>query len=536
MRTPAILCVALFACAACQRDKGSKDDKSKTKTTAKDEKGQKPKRKPIPAPPDVKEPPADATKTASGLAFKELSKGKGDKKPTRNDSVKVHYTGWRTSGQMYQSTVQNGRPITMPLPHMPPGWVELLTQMTVSEKRRVWMPPKLATKSKSGHGPKEMIVYDVELLSITEAPKVPKNLTAPPKDATKSKSGLAYQQLKAGTGDKKPRAWDQVKVHFTRWTTQGLMTDSSVMRNRPISVQPAKYSPAWEEALALMVVGQSMRLWIPAELAKSRHGKQEPAIVDLELVSITEKPQPPPAPKNVKRPPGNAKKTKSGVRYIVLERGKGKDKPNPWDRVRVEYSAWATNGKLFESWVTRGRPADWALDRQGKGLAESLAVMTKGTKARFWIPEKLVGKNPQAPKGMLVYDIKLVSIERKPEPPKAPSDVAKPPASAKKTAKGVFYKYLNKPASGKKPKETDTVVVHYSGWTTDGKMFDSSVTRGSPATFPLNRVIAGWTDGLQVMSVKDKVRFWIPEELAYKGQPGRPAGMLVFDVELLEIK
>ena len=66
-------------------------------------------------------------------------------------------------------------------------------------------------------------------------------------------------------------------------------------------------------------------------------------------------------------------------------------------------------------------------------------------------------------------------------------------------------------------------------------MFDSSVTRGKPAEFPLRGVIAGWTDAIPVMSVGDKVRFWIPEELAYKGSPG-PQGMLVFDVELLEIK
>ena len=68
------------------------------------------------------------------------------------------------------------------------------------------------------------------------------------------------------------------------------------------------------------------------------------------------------------------------------------------------------------------------------------------------------------------------------------------------------------------------------------KMFDSSVVRNEPSEFSLQAVIAGWTDGLQVMSVGDKVRFWIPEELAYKGAPGKPQGMLVFDVELLEIK
>ena len=80
------------------------------------------------------------------------------------------------------------------------------------------------------------------------------------------------------------------------------------------------------------------------------------------------------------------------------------------------------------------------------------------------------------------------------------------------------------------------MTVHYTGWTTDGKMFDSSVARGQPATFPLNRVIAGWTEGVQLMVVGEKRRFWIPQKLAYGGAEGAPRGMLVFDVELLGIE
>ncbi len=79
------------------------------------------------------------------------------------------------------------------------------------------------------------------------------------------------------------------------------------------------------------------------------------------------------------------------------------------------------------------------------------------------------------------------------------------------------------------------MTVHYSGWTTDGKLFDSSVSRGQPASFPLGDVIKGWTEGVQLMVVGEKARFWIPEGLAYKGKSA-PFGMLVFDIELLEIK
>jgi peptidylprolyl isomerase len=89
------------------------------------------------------------------------------------------------------------------------------------------------------------------------------------------------------------------------------------------------------------------------------------------------------------------------------------------------------------------------------------------------------------------------------------------------------------------PKATDSVTVHYSGWTTDGKLFDSSVQRGEPASFSLGSVVKGWTEGVQLMVVGDKARFWIPGALAYGDTPsstGAPTGPLVFDIELLSIR
>jgi FKBP-type peptidyl-prolyl cis-trans isomerase len=123
---------------------------------------------------------------------------------------------------------------------------------------------------------------------------------------------------------------------------------------------------------------------------------------------------------------------------------------------------------------------------------------------------------------------------KKGEPPPVPEDVAAPPADATTTASGLAYKQLSKGTGTTHPGPTSKVTVHYTGWQTDGEMFDSSIVRGSPATFPLNGVIAGWTEGLQLMVVGEKARFWIPQSLAYKGRD--PKGMLVFDVELLGIE
>jgi hypothetical protein len=125
-----------------------------------------------------------------------------------------------------------------------------------------------------------------------------------------------------------------------------------------------------------------------------------------------------------------------------------------------------------------------------------------------------------------------------PGAPAVPPDVKAAPANATKTASCLAYRVLSKGTGKRHPKATDTVSVHYSGWTTDGKMFDSSVTRGQPTSFPLNGVIAGWTEGVQLMVEGEKTRFWIPGKLAYGDQAagGRPSGTLVFDIELLSIK
>lgn len=119
----------------------------------------------------------------------------------------------------------------------------------------------------------------------------------------------------------------------------------------------------------------------------------------------------------------------------------------------------------------------------------------------------------------------------------APPDVAAPPADAERTASGLASKQLRPGTGTTHPGPTDRVTVHYVGWTTDGRRFDSSIERNRPATFPLNGVIRGWTEGVQLMVEGERRRFWIPAELAYgeNPRPGAPAGMLVFDIELIRI-
>ncbi len=123
-----------------------------------------------------------------------------------------------------------------------------------------------------------------------------------------------------------------------------------------------------------------------------------------------------------------------------------------------------------------------------------------------------------------------------PAPLPAPPDVAAAPADATVTASGLASKVISPGAGTEHPIAASTVKVHYSGWTTDGKMFDSSVVNGRPLSFGLNRVIKGWTEGVQLMVKGEKRRFWIPAALAYgdNPRPGAPKGTLVFDVELFD--
>ena len=129
---------------------------------------------------------------------------------------------------------------------------------------------------------------------------------------------------------------------------------------------------------------------------------------------------------------------------------------------------------------------------------------------------------------------------RTPDMPKlpAPSDVAAAPADAARTSSGLASKVLQPGKGTRHPRPNSQVTVHYSGWTTDGEMFDSSVQRGEPTTFGLDEVIPGWTEGVQMMVEGEKRRFWIPGRLAYgetPTRPGAPAGTLVFDIELIRI-
>lgn len=236
------------------------------------------------------------------------------------------------------------------------------------------------------------------------------------------------------------------------------------------------------------------------------------------------------APPDIASPPDDAEVYASGLASKVLRPGTGTDRPGPTAHVIVHYTAWKANGELFDSSVARSKRSSLDLGVMIEGFVEGLQLMVVGEKRRLWIPSRLAYEGMKdKPQEDLVFDVELFDFVS------TPREVASPPADAERSKSGLAWIVLRAGTGTEHPRKSSEVTVHYSGWTTDGEMFDSSVTRDRPATFKLNQVIRGWTEGLRLMVEGEKRRFWIPEKLAYKGVAGRPQGMLVFDVELIEI-
>lgn len=242
-------------------------------------------------------------------------------------------------------------------------------------------------------------------------------------------------------------------------------------------------------------------------------------------------------PPDLTNPPADAVKTASGLITTVLAPGTSAEKAGPVDVVSISYTGWTNEGRVFDSSASRtGGVAMFPLNRSMAGLRECVGLMVIGERRRCWVPESLAYRGAaNRPRGTLVFDVQLV--DRRMTPTVAPADVKEPPSDARRTANGIAYKVLREGTGTRNPSGFSRVTVHYSGWTTDGKLFDSSVSRGQPATFELGSgVIRGWTEGVQLMVEGERARLWIPQDLAYKGEPGNPRGMLVFDIDLIKIE
>src|SRR5258706_6312652 len=215
-------------------------------------------------------------------------------------------------------------------------------------------------------------------------------------------------------------------------------------------------------------------------------------------------------------PRGNVMTTASGLQYIELAAGSGPT-PKPGELVSVHYTGTLTDGTVFDSSYQRNEPITFPIGRRQviPGWDEGIGLMKKGGKARLIIPPDLAYGAQGAggvipPNATLIFEVELVDINAAPPPPPdAPTKVDQ--SKYITTPSGLKY-YDLKVGDGPTPQKGATVNVHYTGWLTDGKMFDSSLTRGQPFSFTLraNQVIPGWDEGVATVKVCGGRRLVIP--------------------------
>jgi FKBP-type peptidyl-prolyl cis-trans isomerase len=247
-----------------------------------------------------------------------------------------------------------------------------------------------------------------------------------------------------------------------------------------------------------------------------------------------------PAPADVAAAPDGAERTGSGLACIVLRKGTGTEHPGIYDTVEMNQVVWTTDGKMQMNTGDRGAPVEFDVTQSVlPGLREAIELMVEGEKRRCWIPGRLAFGEAGAaapgggkPLGTLVYDLDLVALKKATNLPQAPADVAAVPADAERSDSGLAWRVLKEGSGDKRPQPNSVVTLLYTGWTPDGEVFMTTGRQGLPKSSAMTSVLPGWREGLQLMRLGEKRRFWIPEDLAYRGQPGRPQGPVVFDIEL----
>jgi FKBP-type peptidyl-prolyl cis-trans isomerase len=264
----------------------------------------------------------------------------------------------------------------------------------------------------------------------------------------------------------------------------------------------------------------------------------------------------------------------SGLQFESVKAGDG-PVANGTDYVTVHYTGTLSDGTVFDSSVDNGGPITFELNRVIPGWREGIQLMKQGETAKFYLPPEL-GYGEQGagakigPNEALVFEVELLEViaadnkERIQEVQQeayarqlaafnklasdnAAAAVAFLEENATKegiqtTESGLQYQVISEGAGDISPNATDKVEVHYRGTLLDGTEFDSSYRGGKTIEFRLDGVIPGWTEGVQLMNVGDKYRFFLPPELGYGENgtgPGGPIGpneLLIFEVELVDVK
>lgn len=356
-----------------------------------------------------------------------------------------------------------------------------------------------------------------------------------------TESGLKYSVLKPGAGSEHPRYGDRVRVHYSGWTTDGKLFDSSVKRGEPSEFGLGQVIEGWNEGLCLMTAGARYKFTIPFALAYGEEGRppvippRADLVFEVELLGIVARAMPYVAWDEEQ----DVERGESGLRFRYLARGAGRPAREA-SLVKLEYALYGPQGKPILCSSMDGQPLLAPLERMPLAfMQEAVGFLREGDRVLLRVPPELgfTGQTPPGldPKEPTLWQLELSSALVFTKPAfSMPKD-----EELKTTASGLRYRVLRE-GSGKKPSARSQVAVHYQGWLTNGEPFDGSYDRGELATFPLNGVIRGWTEGLQLVGDGGQILLVIPPELGY-GKAGSPPvippdATLVFVVELVQIQ
>lgn len=350
-------------------------------------------------------------------------------------------------------------------------------------------------------------------------------------DVVSLPSGLQYRVLNSGTG-RKPKATDAVMLHYRGTTLAGQEIDSSYEGTGPVELPVNKTMPGWRQALLLMQEGAKWELFIPPGLGYtkqrgtpySRRGEltSQALIFQLELLEVRER-QLTPIAKLASR--GVQRRQQNAPHVFVYLMGNGE--PDSADRhsgddVVLELTDESLAVPQLADAVEQGTAAATAPEN---GVTQETAQAT---------PPETAPEAADASEGDAEQDVGAI---QKPAPAKSTAqgfdqDTAR--GAVISLPDGVKYRVI-RDGTGRAPRVSDTVTVHYRGRLLDGTEFDSSYRSGAPATFALDEAIAGWQQVLQGMHEGASWELYIPPQLGYR-KPGPLAGQaLIFEVELLAV-